>query len=125
MSPGAVPAVPKTACSVSVAAAMAVPAAPAVVPVVAIAAVHKTSAVYYAIAANVTIMVVVEMQRKLAPFLDSMRRFPISRVTMAVPLRTISMMVFHPLGVSLSKGEMKFPAALLMTTSGRPTVETR
>lgn len=42
-----------------------------------------------------------------------------SRVTLAVPLSTISMMVFQALLESLSVGEMKLPAALLMTMCGK------
>jgi len=46
-------------------------------------------------------------------------------VTFAVPLRTISIITFHPFGDNLSKGEMKFPAALLITISGSPATETK
>ena len=48
------------------------------------------------------------------------RRLPMSNVTNIVPFRTISMTAFTALGDSRSVGLTKFPAALLMTTLGRP-----
>ena len=44
------------------------------------------------------------------------RRFPTSKVTFAVQFSTISTTAYQPLGVSLSVGEIKFPAALLITS---------
>ena len=43
---------------------------------------------------------------------------------LAVPFRTISTTVFQALGESLSVGDTKFPAALLMIMSGRPSLST-
>ena len=48
-------------------------------------------------------------------------RFPTSRVKCAVPFKTISIIVLNALAESLSVGDIKFPAALLITTLGRPT----
>ncbi len=45
-----------------------------------------------------------------------MRRFPMSSVTYAVPFSTMSVTVLQALGESFSEGEMKFPAALFITT---------
>lgn len=50
------------------------------------------------------------------PFWAFMSSFPISSVTKAVPLSTISVIVFHALAESRSEGEIKFPAALFITT---------
>lgn len=50
------------------------------------------------------------------PFCTLMSSFPISRVTKAVPLSTMSVIVFHALAESRSEGEIKFPAALFITT---------
>lgn len=50
------------------------------------------------------------------PFCALMSSFPTSRVTKAVPLSTISVIVFQALAESRSEGEIKFPAALFMTT---------
>jgi hypothetical protein len=49
-----------------------------------------------------------------------MSLFPISRVTFADPFRTISIIVFQALEDNRSVGEMKFPAALLITMLGNP-----
>lgn len=50
------------------------------------------------------------------PFRALISSFPISKVTKAVPLSTISVIVFHALAESRSEGETKFPAALFITT---------
>mmetsp|Transcript_48036 Transcript_48036/g.124778 ORF Transcript_48036/g.124778 Transcript_48036/m.124778 type:complete len:217 (+) Transcript_48036:389-1039(+) len=60
------------------------------------------------------------MERKLAPFPASMSLLPISNVTLALPVSTMSTIVRKALAESLSEGAMKLPAALLITTSGRP-----
>lgn len=52
----------------------------------------------------------------VAPRCALMSCFPTSRVTKAVPFRTMSVMVLQALGDSLSVGEMKLPAALFITT---------
>ena len=52
----------------------------------------------------------------------AMRRLPISSVTFAVPIITMSFTVFHAFGDSRSVGEMKLPAALLITMLGKPNV---
>ena len=52
------------------------------------------------------------------PCSASIRRFPISSVTLADPSKTISTIVLKALAESLSVGEIKFPAALLITTEG-------
>ena len=48
-----------------------------------------------------------------------MSLLPNSSVTLAVPLSTISMIVFQAFGESLSVGEMKLPAALFTIMCGR------
>ena len=48
-------------------------------------------------------------------------RFPTSNVKFTVPLRTMSIIVLKAFGDNLSVGDIKFPAALLMTTLGSPT----
>ena len=48
-------------------------------------------------------------------------RFPTSRVKCAVPFKTMSIIVLNAFAESLSVGDIKFPAALLITTLGRPT----
>ena len=53
------------------------------------------------------------------PCFASMSLLPNSSVTFAVPFSTISMTVFQAFGESLSVGEMKLPAALLMIMWGR------
>lgn len=57
---------------------------------------------------------------KKIPFWALIKRFPRSNVTYAVPFRTMSMTVLQAFGDSLSVGDTKFPAALLMIISGRP-----
>ena len=57
---------------------------------------------------------------KKIPFWALIKRFPKSNVTYAVPFRTMSMTVLQAFGDSLSVGDTKFPAALLMIISGRP-----
>lgn len=57
---------------------------------------------------------------KKIPFWALIKRFPKSNVTYAVPFRTMSMTVLQAFGDSLSDGDTKFPAALLMIISGRP-----
>lgn len=54
------------------------------------------------------------------PFFAAMSRFPISSVTYADPFKTISTMVRNALTDSRSVGQMKLPAALLITMSGSP-----
>lgn len=54
------------------------------------------------------------------PFLAAMSLLPISRVTLAVPFTTMSIIVLNAFGDSRSVGEMKFPAALLTMIEGRP-----
>lgn len=49
------------------------------------------------------------------PLCASISCFPMASVTKAVPFRMMSVMVLHALGDSLSVGEMKLPAALLIT----------
>ena len=58
-----------------------------------------------------------------SPFFSLMSRFPISRVTLAVPWSTIPMMVAKAFGDRRSVGEIKFPAALFKTRSGKPNSE--
>lgn len=55
-------------------------------------------------------------RRTVPPRCALMSCFPTSRVTKAVPFRTMSVMVLQALGDSLSVGEMKLPAALFITT---------
>lgn len=50
------------------------------------------------------------------PFCAFISSFPISRVTKAAPLRTISVIVFHAFAERRSEGEIKFPAALFIIT---------
>ena len=47
--------------------------------------------------------------------------FPTSNVKCAVPFNTMSIIVLNALADSLSVGDMKFPAALFITTLGKPT----
>lgn len=49
-----------------------------------------------------------------------MSLLPISSVTLAVPFRTISTTVLNAFEESRSVGEIKFPAALLTISVGRP-----
>lgn len=55
-----------------------------------------------------------------SPFFALISLFPVSRVMLALPLRTMSIMVFHALGDKRSEGETKFPAALFTITFGKP-----
>ncbi len=54
------------------------------------------------------------------PICAAISLLPISRVTLAVPFRTISITVLNALGESRSVGEIKLPAALLTMIVGRP-----
>lgn len=56
----------------------------------------------------------------IIPWFALMSLFPSSKVTMAVPFRTMSTTVLQALGDSRSVGDIKFPAALLITMSGKP-----
>ena len=62
--------------------------------------------------------------RNCLPCPASINLLPISSDTKADPFNTISMTVFHALGDNLSDGEIKFPAALLITILGRPNSAT-
>ena len=55
-----------------------------------------------------------------APVLSLIILLPNADVTLNVPCSTILVTVLNPLGDNLSDGAMKFPAALLTTTSGIP-----
>jgi hypothetical protein len=48
-------------------------------------------------------------------------RFPTSNVKCAVPFKTMSIIVLKAFADNLSVGDIKLPAALLMTTLGSPT----
>ncbi len=54
-----------------------------------------------------------------------MSLFDTSMVTLAVPLSTISTTVLNALDDKRSVGEIKLPAALLMTIFGRPRLSTQ
>ena len=57
---------------------------------------------------------------QIIPFWALINRLPMSRVTYAVPFRTMSITVLHAFADNLSVGDTKFAAALLMIISGRP-----
>ena len=58
------------------------------------------------------------------PCLAAMSLFPTSNVIFAVPFSTISITVLNAFGDNRSVGEIKFPAALLITIFGRPRFST-
>ncbi len=60
----------------------------------------------------------------LWPFCLWISLFPSSRVTKAVPFRTISVMLFQAFGDRCSDGHTKFPAALFMITCTNQDTQT-
>ena len=60
----------------------------------------------------------------LATFCAAMASFPASRVTCIEPFSTISMTEENAFGLRRSVGEMKLPAALLITISGTELLST-
>src|SRR6218665_9715 len=59
------------------------------------------------------------------PSLAVMRRFAISTVTLIVPVKQMSIIVFHAFADSRSVGDIKFPAALFIMMVGRPSWSTQ
>ena len=57
----------------------------------------------------------------ISPVFCAIILFPTSSVRNAVPFSTISIIVWNALADKRSVGEIKFPAALWMTTFGRPS----
>ena len=65
------------------------------------------------------ILYIKQVERTLL-LLAAINLFPNSKVTLLVPIKTISMIVRTALLLSLSNGDIKLPAALFMIMSGRP-----